>query len=187
MTGAAGTHRFDTVATEQVFDGAILRLRVDTVEMPGGGTARREVVDHLDAVAVVAVDEDRRVVLLRQYRHPVGMRLLELPAGLCDVDGESMQATAARELVEEAGLRAEHWRELVRITPSPGFSTEWVQIYLATGLQPVDRPQAQHEEADIEQLRMPLDEAVRAVMDGRIANGIAVSGILAAAQHLGSC
>ena len=152
--------------------------------MPGGGTARREVVDHLDAVAVVAVDDDDRVVLVRQYRHPVGMRLLELPAGLCDVDGEAEQATAARELVEEAGLEAEHWNELVRITPSPGFSTEWVQIYLATGLREVDRPTAEHEEADIEQLRMPLDEAVRAVMDGRIANGIAVSGILAAAQYL---
>jgi len=182
--GTPGEHEFAVVDSVEHFDGAILRLHVDTVTMPGGGTANREVVDHMDAVAVVALDDAGRVVLLRQYRHPVGERLLELPAGLCDVDGEAPEATAARELVEEAGLEADRWEQVARIIPSPGFSTERVTIYLATGLREVEQPEAEHEEADMELVRLPLEEAVEGILDGRVTNGIAVAGLLAAREHL---
>ncbi|HHX84172.1 MAG TPA: NUDIX hydrolase [Actinomycetales bacterium] len=179
-TPPPGSHEFRTVASREIFDGRVVRLRVDTLEMPGGGTADREICGHDDAVAVVALDEQGRLVLVRQYRHAVGERLWELPAGLCDVDGEEPLETARRELVEETGLAAEHWRPLVEIVPSPGFCTERVHLYLATGLREVPRPEAHHEEADMEQEWMPLDGAVEAVLDGRIVNGIAVAGILAA-------
>ncbi|MDV6297498.1 NUDIX hydrolase [Dietzia maris] len=178
--GAPGTHDYRTVASREIFDGRVVRLRVDTLTMPGGGTADREICGHDDAVAVIALDDDDRITLVRQYRHAVGERLWELPAGLCDVDGEEPLATARRELAEETGLEAEHWRPVIEMVPSPGFCTERVHVYLATGLRQVERPEAEHEEADMEVARMPFAEAVDAVLDGRIVNGIAVAGILAA-------
>lgn len=178
--GAPGSHDYRTVGSREIFDGRIVRLRVDTLTMPGGGTADREICGHDDAAAVVAIDADNRIVLVRQYRHAVGERLWELPAGLCDVEDEPPVETARRELVEEAGLEADQWRPVVEIVPSPGFSTERVHVYLATGLREVRRPEARHEEADMEITRMPFSDALDAVLDGRIVNGIAVAGILAA-------
>lgn len=178
--GAPGTHDYRTVATREIFDGRVVRVRVDTLTMPGGGTADREICGHDDAVAVIALDDDDQITLVRQYRHAVGERLWELPAGLCDVEGEEPLATARRELVEETGLEADHWRPVIEMVPSPGFCTERVHVYLATGLREVERPEAEHEEADMEVARMPFGEAVDAVLDGRIVNGIAVAGILAA-------
>src|SRR5699024_10775198 len=107
--GGDAAHEYRTVSSREIFDGRVVRLRVDTVSMPGGGTADREICGHDDAVAVVAVDERDRVAMVRQYRHPVGQRLWELPAGLCDVDGEDPVDTGRRELVEEAGLEADRW------------------------------------------------------------------------------
>lgn len=179
-SGAPGSHDYRTVSSREIFDGRIVRLRIDTLTMPDGGTADREICGHDDAVAVVAVDSENQIVLVRQYRHAVGERLWELPAGLCDIDGEPPLETGRRELLEETGLEATDWRDVVEIVPSPGFSTERVRIYLATGLREVGRPEATHEEADMEIVRIPFDEAVDAVLDGRIVNGIAVSGILAA-------
>lgn len=178
-------HDYRALDSREVYDGAIVRLRVDTVEMPGGSTAEREVVEHHDAVAVVALDESGAVTLVRQYRYPLGERLLELPAGLCDVDGEEVRATAERELREETGLAAETWRPLVRFSTSPGFSTERVQVFLATGISEVERPDgADDEESEIELVRVPLAEAVDDVLAGRITNGIAVAGLLAAREVL---
>ncbi|OBB87511.1 NUDIX domain-containing protein [Mycolicibacterium peregrinum] len=173
-------HDFETLASETVYVGNIFALRADEVSMPGGGSARREVVEHYGAVAVVAMDEDGNVVLVYQYRHPLGRRLWELPAGLLDLGGEPPEVTAARELEEEVGLAAAHWRVLVDLDSTPGFSDESVRIYLATGLTDVARPEAEHEEADMVVERVPLAEAVRRVFSGDIVNGIAVAGILAA-------
>lgn len=181
-SAAPGPHDYRTVASRSVFDGRVVRLRVDTVSMPDGGTADREICGHDDAVAVVALDRQGRVALVRQYRHAVSARLWELPAGLCDLDGEEPVATARRELVEETGLEAEHWRSLIEIVPSPGFSTERVHVYVATGLAEVPRPEASHEEADMEQTWVPLAEAAEMIFDGRVVNGIAVAGILAARE-----
>lgn len=173
-------HDFETVDSEIVYEGAILALRADEVRMPGGTTARREVVEHFGAVAIAALDDDGNITLVYQYRHPVGRRLWELPAGLLDMGGEAPHLTAARELKEEAGLAAQEWRVLVDIVSSPGFADESVRVYLATGISEIDRPEAHDEEADLIVKRVPLSEAVRMVLSGEIVNSIAVAGILAA-------
>ena len=173
-------HDFETVNSETLYIGNIFALRADEVRMPGGNIARREVVEHYGAVAVLAVDDDNNVMLVYQYRHPLGRRLWELPAGLLDLGGEPPHFTAARELEEEAGLAATEWRVLVDLDSAPGFSDESVRVYLATGLTDVGRPDAHDEEADLKLRWVPLDEATRMVFSGEIVNSIAVSGILAA-------
>ena len=175
-----GEHEFETIKSETLYIGKIFALRADEVRMPDGNTARREVVEHYGAVAVLALDDDNNVMLVYQYRHPVGRRLWELPAGLLDVGGEPPHVTAARELKEEAGLAATEWKTLIDLDSAPGFSDESVRVYLATGLTDVGRPDAHDEEADLTLRWFPLDEAVRMVFDGQIVNSIAVGGILAA-------
>ena len=148
---------------------------------------RREVVEHYGAVAAVAMDDDANVVLVYQYRHPLGRRLWELPAGLLDVDGEPPHLTAARELVEEVGFTARDWSVLLDADSTPGFSDESVRVYLATGLTEVGRPPASDEEADMTLRWFPLAEAVQMVFRGEIVNALAVAGILAAhAVHTGA-
>ncbi|BBY83703.1 NUDIX hydrolase [Mycolicibacterium pulveris] len=173
-------HDFETVASETIYVGKILALRGDEVRMPGGNTARREVVEHYGAVAVLAMDDDRNVMLVYQYRHPFGRRLWELPAGLLDYGGEPPHVTAARELKEEAGLTATTWHTLVDLDSAPGFCDESVRVYLATGLTDVGRPEAHDEEADLTLQWFPLTQAVQMVLFGEIVNSIAVGGILAA-------
>jgi 8-oxo-dGDP phosphatase len=160
--------------------GRVVALRVDEVAMPGGGTALREVVEHLGAVAVVALDDAGAVVLIHQYRHPLGRRLWELPAGLLDSGDETPLAAARRELAEEVGLAASDWTTLVDVAVSPGFTDEVVRVFLARGLTEVDRDVQGEEEADLEAKRFPLAEAVDMVLAGEIVNGPAVSGLLAA-------
>ncbi|MCW2580990.1 MAG: putative pyrophosphohydrolase [Blastococcus sp.] len=178
-------HEFDVLGSEPVYEGRVIALRRDTVAMPGGGDSVREVVAHPGAVAVVALDDDERVVLLRQYRHPVGRHLWELPAGLRDADGEPPLETAKRELAEEAQLAADRWSLLTTTYSTPGFCDEMVLVYLAEGLTDVDRPEGftvEHEEADMTLERVPLRDAVQRVFDGDIRNASAVIGLLAAAQ-----
>jgi ADP-ribose pyrophosphatase len=173
-------HDFDTVSSETVYRGKILALRTDQVRMPGGKTAARDVVEHFGAVAVVAVDDDRRVAMVYQYRHPVGRRLWELPAGLLDAAGEDPAVTAARELHEEAGLAAEQWNVLADMVTSPGFSDEAVRVYLARGLTHIERPEADDEEADLTLHWVDIEHAAQQVLAGEIVNSIAAVGILAA-------
>jgi 8-oxo-dGTP pyrophosphatase MutT (NUDIX family) len=178
-------HDYRVQSSETVFEGRVIALRRDTVAMPGGGESVREVVTHPGAVAVVAVDDHGRVVLLRQYRHPVGRYLWELPAGLRDADGEPPLETAKRELAEEVLLAAERWSLLTTTYNSPGFSDELVLVYLAEGLSDVARPEGfvvEHEELDMTIERVPLADAVQRVFDGDIRNASAVVGLLAAAQ-----
>ncbi len=176
----AGSHEFSVAASETPYVGKIFAIRADEVRMPGGGTARREVVEHFGAVAVVAIDDEGRIVLVLQYRHAFGRRLWELPAGLLDLDGEAPQASAARELAEEAGLAARTWHTLLDLDTAPGFSDESVRVFLATGLSDVPRPVAHDEEADLTVRRFALGEAVARVYTGEIVNSISVAGILAA-------
>lgn len=184
MSDSAQRHQFKVTDSELLIDAPILALRRDTVTMPGGTTATREVVEHFGAVAVVAVDENDRIAMVEQYRHTVGRRLWELPAGLLDFDGEDALTTAKRELVEEAGLEAENWSVLVDLVTSPGFAEEAVRVFLATGLSETERPEAEDEEADMEFAWVPLDEARADVMAGRISNSIAIAGILSASEVL---
>ena len=185
MAEPARPGEYEVVSSETVYEGRVITLVKDTVAMPEGGESVREVVHHPGAVAVVALDDDDNVVLLRQYRHPVGGYLWELPAGLRDADGEPPLETAKRELAEEVQLAAERWSLLSSYFSSPGFCDEAVLIYLAEGLSDVDRPDGftvEHEELDMEVQRVPLAQAVQRVFAGETRNAAAVIGLLAAAQ-----
>jgi ADP-ribose pyrophosphatase len=174
---------YEVVASRRVYEGKIIAVRVDEVRMPDGSTVEREVVEHADAVAIVAADPEGRVLLIRQYRHPLGSRLWELPAGLRDMAGEGARETAARELAEEAGLAADTWHTLVDLHPSPGMSTELVRVYLARDLRAAGGEfTASGEEADLEREWVSLEVAVARVESGEITNGLAVAVLLAAAR-----
>lgn len=181
MTGP-GSHEFGTVSSHTAYTGAILALRIDEVRMPGGRTARREVVEHHGAVAVLARDAHGAVAMVRQYRHPLGRRLLELPAGLLDGGpGEDPLSAAQRELAEEADLSADTWRVLVDLAVSPGFTDEALRVYLAEGLHRLEAADRVDEEADLVLEWVPLADAVQMALSGEIVNATAVAGVLAAA------
>jgi len=185
MVEPAEPGAYELLKSETVYQGRVITLVKDVVAMPEGGDSVREVVRHIGAVCIAAVDDEGRVVLVRQYRHPVGGYLWELPAGLRDADGEPPLETAKRELAEEAGLAAEHWSLLVTSYSTPGFCDEQVLVYLAEGLSDAERPEGftvEHEELDMTVARVPLDEAVGRIFTGGIRNATAVIGLLAAAR-----
>ena len=160
----------------------LITVRSDKIQMPDQDFAERTVVTHPGAVAVLALDDANRVLMIRQYRHPVGHALWEVPAGLRDAAGESPLATARRELLEETGYRAERWDTLVDYFPSPGYTTERIRIFLARDLQPVPGTgyEREHEEKFLVAEWVPLAEAVRLALAGKLHNGPAVTGLLAA-------
>jgi 8-oxo-dGTP pyrophosphatase MutT (NUDIX family) len=173
------------LSSETVYAGRIWDVRQDTFEYSAGEPPLvRDYIDHPGAVAVVVLDEQERVLLINQYRHPVGMLLWEIPAGLLDIHGEAPQLAAARELAEEADLAAGSWQVLADMFNSPGSSSEAIRIFLARGVSEVPL-HARHvrtdEEADMATVWVPLDDAVAAVLDGRIHNPSAVVGLLACA------
>ncbi len=175
----------ETKSRTERYAGPVFTVFTDEVTMSGGETVRRDVVRNRGAVGVVALDDVDRVVLIKQYRHAVGVRLWELPAGLRDVAGEEPALTAARELAEEADVRAGRFDLLVDLHTSPGFSDESIRIFLARDLTPVpdeERFARTDEEADLEIARFDLDEAVAMVFRGEITNAAAVVGLLAAAR-----
>ena len=180
-------HDYAVSGSELIYEGSIIKLRRDHVSMPGGVDAVREVIEHFGAVAVVAYDDQGRIMMVNQYRHPVGQRLWELPAGLLDEPGEPASVAARRELAEEAALSAERWDTLVDSFTSPGTSNEACRIFLARGITQLakDYP-ATDEEADMETAWVPLEEAVFRVIQGAISNSLAVMGILAAAYAHGN-
>ena len=164
-------------------DDWVVALREDIVQRPDhpDETFARLVVEHPGAVIVLAVDDEERVCCLRQYRHAGRGLFVELPAGLCDQHGEDPQVTAARELREEAEVQAEDWRLLVSLYPSAGLTDELHHIYLARGLAHVDRGdfELRAEEAEMEQLRVPVEELLQAVLDGRVREGPLAAAVLA--------
>ena len=175
----------ETVDRTERYAGPIFTVYSERITMSGGGTASRDVVENKGAVGVVAVDDVGRVLLIRQYRHPVRQRLWELPAGLRDVQGEDMLPTAARELAEETDWTARRFDLLVDLHTSPGFSNETIRIFLARDVSPVpetERHARADEEADLEIHWFDLDEAVAMVLRGEITNAAAVGGLLAAAR-----
>jgi ADP-ribose pyrophosphatase len=169
----------DVTASELAFGGKIWDVRRDTFGYNGTSIAR-EYVDHTGAVAVLALDDEDRVLLIKQYRHPVRMREWEIPAGLLDVEGEDPLVAAKRELAEEADAQATDWSVLSEFYTSPGGSNEAIRIYLARGITELDAFERFHEEADIELRWVPLAECVEAVLDRRIQNPSLIIALLAA-------
>lgn len=167
-------------ATATPFTGNKTSVRTDDVVMPDGSVVRRDYQVHPGSVAVLALDAADRVVVIRQYRHPVRQRLWEIPAGLLDVPGENPLHAAQRELYEEAHVKAEDWRVLTDVYTTPGGCDEAVRIFLARGLSEVEgaRFAAEHEETDMELARVPVDELVRGVLAGELHNNCLVVGVL---------
>jgi 8-oxo-dGTP pyrophosphatase MutT (NUDIX family) len=178
-------HDYEVVSSDTVYQGRVVNLRRDIVAMPGGTTSQRDVVVHPGAVGVVALRGDD-VLLVNQYRHPVGRRLDELPAGLLDVPGEPGLVCAQRELMEEAGYAADTWHVLVDVLTSPGMTDESIRIFLARDVRPVDRDVQEHEELEMTVRWAPLEEVVRSALDGSLENAACVVGVLAAAAALRS-
>ena len=175
---------YEVVSSETKFRGHVITVGVDGIRMPDGSVAQREIVRHPGAVGVAAVDDEDRIVLVRQYRVPIGDWMDELPAGLLDVDGESALDGAKRELWEEAGVRAEHWQVLLDLHTSPGMTDEAIRIYLARGLTDAaaeDRHTPSEEEIELTVHRVPLGEAVERVLRGELTNAACVAGVIAAA------
>jgi 8-oxo-dGDP phosphatase len=171
------------LSTEVLAKGHVATFAQDHVRTPDGGEMTREYLRHPGAVGIIALDEADRVVLVRQYRHPVRHRLSEPPAGLLDHAGEDPLVAAQRELAEEVGLSAGRWNVLVDVFTTPGIISEGLRVYLARDLAPANRPDgftAEGEEAEMDTVWASLDDLLDAVLDGRLHNPTLVSGILAA-------
>jgi 8-oxo-dGTP pyrophosphatase MutT (NUDIX family) len=170
-------------------DGWVVALRADWITPPAtapshpdGEPFRRLVLEHPGAAVVLAVDDDDQVVCVSQYRHPAQRRFVELPAGLCDADGEDPLEVAKRELQEEVLLSAKDWTHLTSAYSSPGISAERIHYYLARGLSDVGRGdfELQHEEADMQVFRVPFADLLEAVLDGRVTDAPVVVAVLTA-------
>ncbi|MFI2349788.1 NUDIX domain-containing protein [Streptomyces sp. NPDC019443] len=186
MTIKDTPEEWHVAAAATPFRGNKTSVRTDDVVMPDGTVARRDYQVHPGSVAVLALDDTGRVLVLRQYRHPVRHRLWEIPAGLLDVPGENPLHAAQRELYEEVHVKAEDWRVLVDVYTTPGGCDEAVRIFLARDLSEAEgeRFEVSEEEADMELARVPLDELVRGVLAGDLHNNCLVVGVLSATAVL---
>lgn len=176
--------RWQVTDRQSVFDGSlVVSVRRDVVRPPAGGEPFvRDVVEHPGAVGVIALDEQNRVLVVHQYRHPVGHRLVEAPAGLLDKPGEPYHEAVARELYEEGHVRAREWRVLVDYFTSPGMTNETLRVYLARGIEAVpdeERHDGEDEEADMPTAWVALDELVARVLAGELHNPTLCVGVLA--------
>jgi ADP-ribose pyrophosphatase len=169
------------IAKREIYAGRVVRLNVETVELPNGHRADLEILHHSGGAAAVAVDDAGRVCLLRQFRHAAGGYVWELPAGKLE-PGEAPEATIRRELVEEGGVRARHWQDLGWIISSPGVFTERIYLYLATGLEPA--PHAPEDGEVFEVHWIPLAEALARVHSGEFTDAKTCIGLLKAAPRL---
>lgn len=162
-------------SAKRIYEGKVINLRVDTVVLPGGRMAQREVVEHRGAVAIVPMQDDGSVILVRQWRTPARAALLEIPAGSLDPD-EAAEAAARRELGEEINFQAARMTKLFETYMAPGYSTEIIHYYLAEGLTPFQGEP--DEDEDIEVITLPLAEAIAKIKTGEIHDAKSVSGLL---------
>jgi ADP-ribose pyrophosphatase len=169
--------------SERIYEGRIVKLRVDTVTLPNGKQSKREVVEHGGAVAVVAMKDEETVLLVRQFRLPAGKPLLEIPAGGID-EGENPEEAARRELAEEIGMVPETLIPLYEAFAAPGYTTEIIYAFLARGLR--DAPEEADEDEFVEIVPMRLDDAIAAISSGEIQDMKTVAGLTMAARILGS-
>ncbi|AZM52455.1 ADP-ribose pyrophosphatase [Streptomyces sp. WAC 01529] len=180
MTIKDTAEEWQVTATQTPFVGNKTSVRTDDVVMPDGSVVHRDYQVHPGSVAVLALDGEGRVLVIRQYRHPVRHKLWEIPAGLLDVPGENPLHAAQRELYEEAHVKAGDWRVLTDVYTSPGGCDEAVRVFLARDLAEAEgeRFEVFEEEADMELTRVPLDELIRGVLAGELHNNCLVVGVL---------
>ena len=169
------------LASEYLYQGRIVKLRIDQVRTLTGLEVIREIVEHPGAVAIVALDDRQRVVLVKQYRHAVRAMTIEIPAGTMEPNEDPLEA-AQRELREETGFTADRFAPIGSIHPAPGWSTEHIHLYLATGLTP--GPTATEPDESIELLRVPLPDAVDMIRSGSIDDGKSISALLLAQSRV---
>lgn len=169
------------VSTKRIYEGHIVKLRVDEVKLENGKIAKREIVEHNGATAIVPILDDGRVVLVRQYRYAAGTELLEIPAGTLEPD-ETPENCAKRELEEETGFRCKEMRKLIEIFLAPGYSTEKIHIYLAKGLIETKMRLEEDEKINVE--KISLTTALEMVNSGRIQDAKTISGLCSATRSL---
>ena len=169
------------LSSKTVFDGKLLHVTYDTVQVENGNESWREVVRHPGAVAILAVLPDGKIIMERQYRYAIGDTLLEIPAGKLD-EGEEPLAAAKRELHEETGYDAEHWKKLGSIVTSPGFCDEVIHIFLATGLEKGE--QQLDEDEFVEVLACSLEELEGKIATGELFDGKTIAGLMMAKPYL---
>jgi len=162
-------HKFEekTIRSEKIFDGRIVRLQIDEVELPNGKTAKREIIKHPGAVAILAITPDNKIILVDQYRKPMDRALVEIPAGKLE-PGEKPEVTAVRELEEETGYACEELELINSFYTSPGFADELIHLYLAKGLKKIDNPKSADEDEFVELLEVTLDEAIQLIEEKKI-------------------
>lgn len=170
-----------TIGSEKIFDGRVIRVRRDTVELPNKHTSTREVVEHPGGVAIVPIDNDGNVHMVRQYRYPLRRECLELPAGKLEY-GEDHRECGLRELGEETGMEAGNFEYLGVFCPSPGFCQELIHIYLATDLKQGKIHLDEDEFLEVE--KYPLNKLIKMIHEGKIQDGKTVIGLLIAKDVL---
>jgi ADP-ribose pyrophosphatase len=181
VTSESSTHSPERVIeTRRIHEGRIINLREDTVELPNGRTALREIVEHAEVVAIVPLDSEGNVILVRQYRLPAREALLEVPAGGID-EGESIEDAAQRELQEETGFRAQKLHRLTSFYVAPGYCTEFIHAFLASGLS--ESALAGDDDEDISVERVPLGKVLGLIETGEIRDAKSIIGLLLAAKH----
>ncbi|MFA5374929.1 MAG: NUDIX hydrolase [Dehalococcoidia bacterium] len=173
-----------TLATKKIFQGRRINLRVDRVVLPSGRETTREIAGYPNSVGIVALDEDDNVILVRQYRHAVGKTLLEIPAGGME-EGEDPRQSALRELVEETGYSAGSLKQIGGAYAAPGYSTEFLYLYLATGLR--SGPSRNDEDEAIEVVPVPLKDVPRLIKSGELCDGKSIIGLLTLLLYRGEC
>ena len=173
-----------TLATKNIYQGRRISLRVDRVVLPSGRETTREVADYPNSVGVVALDERDNVILVRQYRHAVGKILLEIPAGGMEA-GESPLDSALRELEEESGYTAGCIEQIGGVYAAPGYSTEFLHIFLATDLKA--GPSRNDEDEYIEVTPVPLQNVMQLIQSGELCDGKSIIGLLTLLMHRGGC
>ncbi|MGI6412451.1 MAG: NUDIX hydrolase [Syntrophomonadaceae bacterium] len=163
-----------TIDSEQVFTGRIVKLKVDTVRLPSGNLGKREIIEHPGAVAIVALDNEQQIWMVKQFRKPTEEVLIEIPAGTLK-DNEEPLDCAKRELSEETGLQAASWKEILSYYSAPGFCSEKIYLFLATGLE----AGAAHPDPDemVETIKIPIKQAYNMIFEGKIKDGKSIIGI----------
>ncbi len=166
-----------TLSSKRIYEGKIVSLRVDTVKLPDGNRAKREVIEHSGAVAIVPLVNQREIIMVRQYRQAAGETLLEIPAGTLG-QGEDPEACARRELIEEVGCEAGEMTRLFGSYLSPGYSNEMLHTYLATNL--TEKPGKRDDDEFMEVVRIELDDVMEMIKQGEIKDAKSICGCLIA-------